>query len=52
MNYFTKQKRNPIKAQTFRGREIDAAKLAGLFDGMYYAIIDGMVDFDIKPPLS
>ena len=33
----------------FLGHRIGAWKLAGLFDGLYYAIIDGMVDFDIKP---
>ena len=54
MNYFKKQARkarqeNPTLKQAYKQREIEAAKLAGLFDGMYYAIIDGMVDFDIKP---
>lgn len=54
MNYFTKQARkmrkdNPTLKQDYRGREIEAAKLAGYFDGQFYAIIDGMVDFDIKP---
>jgi len=35
--------------QEFRHRMIDAVKLAGRFDGMYYADIDGMIDFDIQP---
>lgn len=28
---------------------LEAAKLAGVYDGRYYAIIDGLVDFDIRP---
>jgi hypothetical protein len=35
--------------QDYRRHMIDAVRLAGLFDGLYYAEIDGMIDFDIKP---
>lgn len=33
----------------FLGHTIGAWKLAGHFDGLYYAIIDGRVDFEIIP---
>jgi hypothetical protein len=35
--------------QNHYGYEIDAVKLAGAFDGLYYADIDGKIDFEIKP---
>lgn len=35
--------------QEYRHRMIDAVKLAGMFDGLYYAEIDGMIDFEIRP---
>ena len=35
--------------QTFLGHEIEAAKMAGMFDGLYYPFIDGMLDTEIKP---
>jgi len=35
--------------KTFLNHTIGAWKLAGHFDGLYYALIDGMVDFDIIP---
>jgi len=31
------------------GHQLAAHKLAGHFDGLYYAFINGMVDFDIQP---
>lgn len=34
---------------TFLNHTIGAYKLAGHFDGLYYAFIDDMLDFDIKP---
>ena len=46
MNYFKKHARDP---RQYKGRMIEASKLAGLFDGKYYAIIDGLVDFVIQP---
>lgn len=33
----------------FLGHKIGAWKLEGMFDGLYYPIIDGMLDCDIKP---
>jgi hypothetical protein len=33
----------------FLGHKIGGWKLAGYFDGLYYAMIDDKVDFDIKP---
>jgi hypothetical protein len=35
--------------QDYRRRMIDAVKLAGHFDGLYYAEINDMIDFDIEP---
>lgn len=35
--------------KSFLGHKIGAWKLAGLFDGLYYAMIDDKVDFDIRP---
>ena len=46
MNYFKKHKYDPYM---HKGRMIEASKLAGLFDSKYYALIDGLVDFDIEP---
>lgn len=34
---------------TFLRHKIGAWKLAGRFDGFYYAFIDNMLDTDIKP---
>lgn len=31
------------------GHKIEAVKLAGRFDGLYYPLIDGMLDTEIKP---
>jgi hypothetical protein len=33
----------------FLNHKIGAWKLAGMFDGLYYAFIDDMLDTDIKP---
>lgn len=33
----------------YLGHIIGAWKLAGLFDGLFYAFIDGNVDFEIEP---
>jgi hypothetical protein len=46
MNYFKKHAHDP---RQYKGRTIEASKLAGRFDGMYYAIIDGLIDYDIQP---
>ena len=46
MNYFKKHAHEP---RQHKGHEIEAAKLAGAFDGKYYAIVDGLIDFDITP---
>lgn len=35
--------------KNYLGHVIGAWKLAGRFDGLYYAFIDGMLDYDIKP---
>lgn len=35
--------------KSFLGHKIGAWKLAGHFDGLYYAMIDDMVDFEIQP---
>ena len=35
--------------ENFLGHKIGAWKLAGHFDGLYYALIDEKVDFDIQP---
>lgn len=35
--------------QTFLRYKIGAWKLAGAFDGLYYAFVDDMLDVDIKP---
>lgn len=33
----------------FLGHKIGAWKLAGRFDGLYYAFVDDLIDFDIEP---
>lgn len=35
--------------KTLLGHKIGAWKLAGRFDGLYYAFVDDMLDVDIEP---